>query len=283
LNLSAHPFSSSLIKTCRQERTALQEDVIWNIVAQVVAALKHCHAGTDEVVLHRDIKPGNIFLDASGNVKLGDFGLARVLSAESLFAQTWVGTPFYMSPEQVDGLAYNEKSDIWALGCLAYELACLRPPFSGANPLALARGIKAGRFPRIPAQYSGDLARFIARLLDVDAAQRPTADELERVPQIQLFNRESRLKVHYTVLKKREEDVTQRERRVQQREQELARKAQRLAAQMRLVGIDDIELASLCEASAACDAPAAGKENRADPSPLALRRSSQQQHSLSPQ
>jgi serine/threonine protein kinase len=112
-------FAISLIKTCKQERSVLQEDVIWNIIAQVVAgkfehsvcgrsvwflttftlvALKHCHSGTEDVVLHRDIKPGNIFLDASGNIKLGDFGLARVLSADSQFAQTWVGTPFYMSP-----------------------------------------------------------------------------------------------------------------------------------------------------------------------------------------
>ena len=81
-----------------------------------ILALKHCHCGTDSVVLHRDIKPGNVFLDAQGNIKLGDFGLARVLSPDSQFAQTWVGTPFYMSPEQVDGLAYNQKSDVWALG-----------------------------------------------------------------------------------------------------------------------------------------------------------------------
>lgn len=259
-----------MIKTCKQERTALQEDVIWNIVAQVVAALKHCHAGTDEVVLHRDIKPGNIFLDANGSVKLGDFGLARVLSADSLFAQTWVGTPFYMSPEQVDGLAYNEKSDIWALGCLTYELACLRPPFSGANPLALARAIKAGRYARIPAHYSADLTRFIARLLDVDAALRPTADELERVPQIQMYYRESRLKVHYAVLKKREEDVALRERRLAQREQELARKAQRVAALLKQAGVDDAELAALCAVDKSADV---AKENRPDPSPLALRRS----------
>jgi serine/threonine protein kinase len=111
------------------------------------------------------------------------------------------------------------------------------PPFSGANPLALARSIKLGRFPRIPAQYSNDLARFIGRLLATDPNARPTADDVERTPQIQIFYRESRLKLHYTVLKKREEDVAARERRLLQREQDLARKMQRYAAQLKLAGV----------------------------------------------
>jgi len=93
-------------------------------------------AATDDAVcqgpqkiLHRDLKPGNIFLDGNSDAKVGDFGLARVLNHDSVFAQTHVGTPYYMSPEQINEQRYNEKSDIWSLGCIVYEMAALRPPF----------------------------------------------------------------------------------------------------------------------------------------------------------
>ena len=94
-------------------------------------ALKECHRHTEpggalRPILHRDIKPGNVFLDAHRNVKMGDFGLAKELPSQSKFAYTNVGTPFYMSPEMVNELRYNEKSDIWAVGCLLYEMAALK-------------------------------------------------------------------------------------------------------------------------------------------------------------
>ena len=76
--------------------------------------------------MHRDLKPGNIFLDANSDAKVGDFGLARVMNHDSVFAQTNVGTPYYMSPEQINEQRYNEKSDIWSLGCIVYEMAALK-------------------------------------------------------------------------------------------------------------------------------------------------------------
>jgi serine/threonine protein kinase len=75
--------------------------------------------------LHRDIKPGNVFFDQGNNIKLGDFGLSRILSETSNYAKTNVGTPYYMSPEQVNESEYNEKSDIWSAGCLLYEIVAL--------------------------------------------------------------------------------------------------------------------------------------------------------------
>jgi serine/threonine protein kinase len=108
-------------------------------------------------ILHRDLKPGNIFLDSNNDAKVGDFGLARVMNHDSVFAQTHVGTPYYMSPEQINEQAYNEKSDIWSLGCILYELAALRPPFKANNQLALALKIKTGKFDRIPETYSDEL------------------------------------------------------------------------------------------------------------------------------
>jgi NIMA (never in mitosis gene a)-related kinase len=78
-------------------------------------------------------------LDENENIKIGDFGLGRALSSQSHFAYTGVGTPLYISPEMVQEQPYNEKSDIWALGCLMYELASKKPPFMASNQIALAK------------------------------------------------------------------------------------------------------------------------------------------------
>ena len=83
-------------------------------------------------------------------VKLGDFGLSRTIDDE--FAKTYVGTPYYMSPELADDSCYNLKSDIWALGCLIYELCCLEPPFQAKSHTGLVAKIKEGRIRPLPSQ-----------------------------------------------------------------------------------------------------------------------------------
>lgn len=78
----------------------MEEQFILRVMAQLTLALKECHRRSDgrATVLHRDLKPANIFLDIRQNVKLGDFGLARILNHDTSFAKTFVGTPYYMSP-----------------------------------------------------------------------------------------------------------------------------------------------------------------------------------------
>ncbi len=90
---------TSLIKKCKKENDYVAEDVVWKIFMQIILALKECHSRKDKKIIHRDIKPGNVLLDSENNVKLGDFGLSRVLSQETQWASTNVGTPYYMSPE----------------------------------------------------------------------------------------------------------------------------------------------------------------------------------------
>ena len=99
----------------------MDEQLVWKILAQLCVALKACHLKKPNPILHRDIKPANVFLTKDNNVKLGDFGLSKELSSESKYASTNVGTPYYMSPEQVKEERYNHKSDIWSLGCIIYE------------------------------------------------------------------------------------------------------------------------------------------------------------------
>lgn len=104
-------------------------------------------------------------MDEKQNVKLGDFGLAKSVSGQSQFAKTYVGSPYYMSPEQCNEQGYNEKSDIWSLGIILFEMANLDPPFKANNHLALALKIKDGVFSRIPEQYSEELMRVITWML----------------------------------------------------------------------------------------------------------------------
>jgi NIMA (never in mitosis gene a)-related kinase 2 len=95
-----HGDVGSLLKRCRKDNDFISEDVIWKVFCQTLLALHECHTRTQKV-LHRDLKPANLFMDSQHNIKLGDFGLARVMGEDSEFAKTHVGTPYYMSPEQV--------------------------------------------------------------------------------------------------------------------------------------------------------------------------------------
>jgi serine/threonine protein kinase len=79
-----------------------------------------------------------VFFDSEENVKLGDFGLSRMMGDESIYAFTHVGTPYYMSPELISEQRYNEKSDIWSAGCVVYEMLALKAPFEASNQIQLA-------------------------------------------------------------------------------------------------------------------------------------------------
>lgn len=219
---------SQLIKRCKHQREYINEEIIWKIFTQVLQALYACHTHKGGKILHRDIKPSNVFLDNNNNVKLGDFGLSRMLSNESTFAYSNVGTPYYMSPEQIDENRYNEKSDIWSLGCFLYELASLRPPFEATNHLSLALKIKAGKVERIPEKYSDELSRVIRWMMTVNQANRPMIEDLLNLPQISIRIRERKLKDNYNKLKALEENLKQREIRVQEKEAELKLKEQYL-------------------------------------------------------
>ncbi|XP_065592370.1 serine/threonine-protein kinase Nek1 isoform X7 [Cyrtonyx montezumae] len=106
-----------------QKGVLFSEDQILDWFVQICLALKHIH---DRKILHRDIKSQNIFLTKDGTIQLGDFGIARVLSSTVELARTCIGTPYYLSPEICQNRPYNNKSDIWALGCVLYEMCTLK-------------------------------------------------------------------------------------------------------------------------------------------------------------
>jgi beta-lactam-binding protein with PASTA domain/predicted Ser/Thr protein kinase len=108
-----------------------------DIAMDVCRALEAAHA---QGVIHRDIKPGNIMLDPRGDVKVTDFGIARVTTTADTVAQTAaiLGTASYLSPEQAQGQPVDGRSDIYSLGCVLYEMVTGRPPFLGDSPVAVA-------------------------------------------------------------------------------------------------------------------------------------------------
>ncbi|EHB13093.1 Serine/threonine-protein kinase Nek3 [Heterocephalus glaber] len=122
--------------------------------------------------------PKNVFLTQSGKVKLGDFGSARLLSNPMAFACTYVGTPYYVPPEIWENLPYNNKSDIWSLGCILYELCTLKHPFQANSWKNLILKICQGSIHPLPPHYSYELQYLIKQMFKRNPSQRPSATTL---------------------------------------------------------------------------------------------------------
>jgi len=168
---------SQLIKT--RGRCAFTEDEILHVFVQLALAIKYVH---DRRILHRDLKAQNIFLMADGTVKLGDFGIARVLEHTFQVCRTQIGSPFYLSPEICEGRPYNSKTDIWSLGCILYELCTLTHAFNAANVNALLMNIVRGRYSPIAPTFSKGLKDLVSRMLTKDAGARPSIGAVLATP-----------------------------------------------------------------------------------------------------
>lgn len=164
----------------KEQRGALfSENQILDWFVQICLAIKHVH---DKRILHRDLKSQNIFMMRSGRIKLGDFGIARVLSSTKDNAKTMVGTPYYLSPEIIENKPYSFKSDIWALGVLLYEMCTLRPPFDASSLHFLALKIVRGVYPPLPAKYSSELKILVESMLSINPEKRPTIGNILKNP-----------------------------------------------------------------------------------------------------
>lgn len=160
------------------------EKEILHYFSQIALALIHLH---DKKILHRDLKSQNVFLTQDGIVKLGDFGISTVLRNTYELKRTVCGTPYYFSPELCMSKPYNNKSDVWALGCILYELTTLTHAFDGNSMKALIQKILKGTYPPIHSTYSPNLAKLIAGTLKLDPAMRPNVHEIVASPYIREF------------------------------------------------------------------------------------------------
>ncbi|KAF8153445.1 kinase-like domain-containing protein [Crassisporium funariophilum] len=244
---------STVIKQATKQIRPIPEDTIWNYFLQILLALHHCHhpnghgrSGSGSAsnggafesdgnsrraqILHRDLKPDNVFLDENNTVKLGDFGLSKAL-AQASFANTYVGTPYYMSPELMQEKAYDSKSDIWSLGCLIYELCALKPPFHEAKTHSeLSIFIRNGRIPPLPRGYSQALTSVIKSMLNLNPAMRPSAAQLLQHERLELVHKVADTEKMLSIVKGHRTNLAIKEHEVIAREQALIEKEQHLAS-----------------------------------------------------
>eukprot|EP01066_Platyproteum_vivax_P000489 Platyproteum_vivax@DN10544_c0_g1_i1.p1 len=151
------------------------EQQILRWFTQACLALKYLH---DKHILHRDLKSQNFFLTASGRLRMGDFGISKVLESTAAFAKTTIGTPYYLSPEICEEKPYSWSSDLWALGCILYEMAALKVPFDASNIRQLVEKITRGPTPQIPSSFSQPLRQMALDLLHRDSRKRPAAADI---------------------------------------------------------------------------------------------------------
>ncbi|KAA6395201.1 MAG: putative serine/threonine-protein kinase Nek1, partial [Streblomastix strix] len=165
----------TVIKAMRGRPISERQILDWFL--QLCLAVKHLH---EKKILHRDLKTQNVFLTHKRRVvKLGDFGIARALGSQTVFAQTSVGTPYFLSPEICENKPYDNKSDIWSLGCVLYEMITQKHPFDGDSIIGLAKKIVQGQYDPIPTSfYSQQLSELVQMILQVNPQNRPSIHEI---------------------------------------------------------------------------------------------------------
>ena len=243
-------LSKEILKLKAKNQYA-DEEYVWSIFSQIVAALYRCHYGVDApevgrnamgpcgalkplglkgknqvMILHRDLKPENstlqpdvfvlrptltflVFLGADNSVKLGDFGLSKLMQSHD-FASTYVGTPFYMSPEICAAERYTLHSDIWSLGCVMYELCARTQPFNAKTHFHLIQKIKEGRVDPLPSVYSQELQNVIKSCLNINPLKRPDTAGLLNLPAVRLMRKEREVVELGRLLRVKEEQAVRK-------------------------------------------------------------------------
>lgn len=160
-----------------KKQSGMDEDRVWRVLIQLCLALRYLHK--DKSIVHRDLTPGNIMLSENDHVTITDFGLAKQKQDESKLYSV-VGTLLYSCPEIIKNEPYGEKADIWALGCILYQMVTLKPPFPSDNMLSLAKKIAEARFEHISGQgeFIAQINRTVTKCLTVLPEDRPDIIEV---------------------------------------------------------------------------------------------------------
>eukprot|EP00421_Protoceratium_reticulatum_P045599 CAMPEP_0168455820 /NCGR_PEP_ID=MMETSP0228-20121227/50954_1 /TAXON_ID=133427 /ORGANISM="Protoceratium reticulatum, Strain CCCM 535 (=CCMP 1889)" /LENGTH=513 /DNA_ID=CAMNT_0008470691 /DNA_START=47 /DNA_END=1585 /DNA_ORIENTATION=+ len=175
---------SSSLKQHREDGKPFSEGDAMAIFGQSLLALRYIHR---RLIVHRDIKCQNIFrMTGTGDVKLGDFGISKVMEHTAAVAGTVIGTPAYLAPEVCENAPYNSKVDIWSMGVVLYELLALEQPFQATSMPALVMRIVMNPPPPLPETCSDAVKLVVDRALQKGPDNRPSADELLKIPVVQL-------------------------------------------------------------------------------------------------
>ena len=165
-----------IIKKHKINNTKLTEKEILHYFIQICFALQYLHKNN---IIHRDIKSSNIFIDSSNSIKIGDFGIIKIMQNYMMYANTLIGTPLYMSPEIYKNERYNTKTDIWSLGCILYEMMTLTQPFTANNIHDLKYKIFSGKYNLTEInKYSNELKQLLKTLLSTNSYIRPSIDNI---------------------------------------------------------------------------------------------------------
>ena len=176
---------SGFINAHKKFNKPVREEEIWNILLQSMNALSYIHSKN---IIHRDIKPANLFMTNDKTIKLGDFGVSAKIQSykttviENTFNGTIVGTPLYMSPEMINNDEYDQKTDVYSMGCTIYELCFFQAPRRAAP--SLVPGVIM--FMEIPKKqnincYSKQLQEIINKMIEIDPKKRPTSEQIREM------------------------------------------------------------------------------------------------------
>ncbi|XP_054408571.2 serine/threonine-protein kinase Nek11 isoform X3 [Pongo abelii] len=168
------------IQEYKQAGKIFPENQIIDWFIQLLLGVDYMH---ERRILHRDLKSKNIFLK-NNLLKIGDFGVSRLLMGSCDLATTLTGTPHYMSPEALKHQGYDTKSDIWSLACILYEMCCMNHAFAGSNFLSIVLKIVEGDTPSLPERYPKELNAIMESMLNKNPSLRPSAIEILKIPYI---------------------------------------------------------------------------------------------------
>jgi serine/threonine-protein kinase len=166
-------FKNGSLEKLVDPNNPLNIPAVMDYALQIAGALKYAD---EQGVIHRDIKPRNLFLDDDNNIKLGDFGLARMADRTTLTLQgEFFGTPYYLAPELLKGGKSSVQTDMYALGVTIFELAAGRRPFVGENDESIIHQRMRTDSPRV-CTYRPDATdafdNMVSRMLNADPALR---------------------------------------------------------------------------------------------------------------
>ena len=164
---------SSKIKYNLRNGLIFRENIIWSYIIQLLEGINYLH---ENKIIHRDLKSANLFLMKDGTLKIGDLNVSKIAKMGIAFTQA--GTPYYASPEVWLDKSYDNKSDIWSIGCIIYELCMLKTPFRGTSMKNLCLNIQKGYYEDICNFYSDDLRKIIQKMLVVNPDFRFSAFQI---------------------------------------------------------------------------------------------------------
>ena len=159
------------IDSHRKKKKFIEKELIYQIISDICLGIKEIHSRN---LIHRDLKPDNLFISGDLKIKIGDFGICKQLNNYNEYAKSQVGTLRYMAPEIIKGEKYNSKVDIWSSGCIIYELCTLNLCFESDSLNTLINNIVESKYEKINENiYGSNFQKLIDLLLNKNRNKRP--------------------------------------------------------------------------------------------------------------